>query len=267
MLNAALKHKEDSLAGKCFVSTRPVGKSEELKECLGKYGAELLELPMIELSEVNCNEKACEVLANYDKYTHVAFTSAFGFEFFLKKIRKHNHFEDIISKVKIASLGYKTSEVITNAGLPIAFDAMAKTGEEFALKFAEYLKGKDANVIWVTNELAPNHLVNKVGELAQITRLDLYKNSLPKNIDKALLKRLSNDDYEMIVVASPSAFKNLYSITQDKAMRIVCIGQTTALEAQNYGVVPLAVANEPNAQGLTNAVLDYYHTKDNPLTK
>ena len=76
-----------SLKGKCFISTRPVGKSNEIKVLLEKYEAKLFELPMIELSELDCDDMCSKILANYTAYSHIAFTSTFGFEFFCQKIQ------------------------------------------------------------------------------------------------------------------------------------------------------------------------------------
>lgn len=262
MIDAQRKSTQVDLAGKCFISTRPLGRSDELRLLLQQYGAQLYDLPMIELSEIVCQDESAKVLANYDQYLHIAFTSAYGFEFFFNKIEKHNHFESIISKVKIASIGAKTSELIRSYGLEIDLDAHAKTGEEFAQILAEYLKGKNAHVIWATGSLSPDHLTNKVKKVADITRINLYTNQLPKTIDMNLVNKIKKHDYDMIVLASPSAFRNLYAVTASKELKVVCIGQTTAKEVTKYGITPAAIAKEPSAQGITNAVLNHYRNTD-----
>ena len=246
------------LKGKCIISTRPFGKSEELARLLKAYGAELLELPMIELTETKCDEICYDALTNLESYTHVVFTSAYGFEFFMGKLKQHDRLKELITKVKIVSIGYKTSELIKSYGLKIDFDAQAKTGEEFADKFVAYLKGKEARVIWSTGNLSPNNLAEKVSEVARMTRLNIYENSIPLSFDRALINKIKSNDYDLLVLASPSAFRNLYGLVNIQDLKVVCIGQTTAREVKKHGMVPLAIADEPSALGITNAILDYY---------
>ena len=64
----------------------------------------------------------------------------------------------------------------------------------------------------------------------------------------------------MVVVASPSAFKNLFTLIQHNDLKLVCIGKTTANEVKEYGIEPLAVAKEPTARGITEAIIGYYQS-------
>ena len=261
MLKVSQRNTEAILNGKCFITTRPYGKSTELAEMLSGYGAQLLELPMIELSEVECDEEECKLLNAYKNYTHIAFTSAYGFRFFYDKMSKHGFFQDMIGKLKIVSIGYKTSEFIKSYGLPIAFDAKAKTGREFADRFVTYLHGKNAKVIWATGTLSPNKLTKRLSGVAEVTRVNLYKNTVPDEMDNQLLEKIKQDDYDMIILASPSAFNNLYGMVESKELKMVCIGHTTAEAVKQQGITPLTVANEPTSEGIFQAILSYYRDK------
>jgi len=258
MLNSVNTKMAVSLKGKCFISTRPEGKSKELKDALHKLNAELIEFPMIELSQLECNNAVNKVLNCYTEYTHIAFTSVYGFEFFLKKVNHHPQRNNILSKLKIVSIGYKTSETIRNNGFKIDLDANAKTGEEFAKILAAYIRGKNARIIWATGVLSPNVLVEKVGKVAEVVRVDLYNNSLPDRVDNNMVERIKSNEYDMLILASPSAVKNLFALVSSNDLRVVCIGLTTASEAERYGIQPLAVANEPSSKGIVDAILNYY---------
>ncbi len=258
MLDSAHQKTTVTLHGKTFISTRPFGKSEELNGILKKYGAKLIEFPMIELSEKKCDSLSSSVLANLDNYSHIAFTSAYGFEFFYKKISRHNHFESLLSKIKIASIGYKTSVIINNYGLTIDFDGKAKTGNEFSDKFSQYLVGKNANLIWATGSLSPDNFVKKLSKVASVTRINLYENNPPSDVDVRILNMINGKEYDIIILASPSAFNNLSLLVDTQSLKVVCIGSSTANAAKKGGVKPLAVANEPTPQGIEDAILDYY---------
>ena len=60
MVNSVTNDTHLSLQGKCIISTRPAGKSYELSQLLNNYGASLLELPMIELTEIKCEDSECK---------------------------------------------------------------------------------------------------------------------------------------------------------------------------------------------------------------
>ena len=64
----------------------------------------------------------------------------------------------------------------------------------------------------------------------------------------------------MIILASPSAFNNLYAMVESKELKTVCIGHTTALAVEKQGITPLAVANEPTSEGIFQAIVNYYRT-------
>lgn len=258
MPKVSQRNTEAILNGKCFVTTRPYGKSTELAEILNGYGAKLMELPMIELSEMECDEEECELLNGYKNYTHIVFTSAYGFRFFYEKMSRLGFFEDMIASLKIVSIGYKTSKLIRSYDLPIAFDAKAKTGSEFADRFVTYLNGKNAKVIWATGTLSPNKLTKRIGEVAEVTRVNLYKNTVPEEMDNQLLEKIKQGDYDMLILASPSAFNNLYAMVESKELKTVCIGKTTALALKEEGITPLAIAKEPTSEGIFQAILSYY---------
>ena len=61
----------------------------------------------------------------------------------------------------------------------------------------------------------------------------------------------------MIVLASPSAINNLIPITSSK-LKVACIGQVTAEATLKHKITPLAIAKEPNAIGIFNAIKKYY---------
>lgn len=261
MLKMSQKNTRALLNGKCFITTRPYGKSTELAEMLSGYGAELLELPMIELSEVECDEEECKLLNAYKYYSHIAFTSAYGFRFFYEKMSRYGFFRDMIGTLKIVSIGYKTSELIRSYGLPIEFDAKAKTGGEFADRFATYLTGENAKVVWATGTLSPNKLIKRLSEVAEVIRVNLYKNTVPDEIDFHLIQKIKQSDYDMIILASPSAFNNLYAMVESKELKTVCIGQTTALAVKKQGITPLALADEPTSEGIFQAIVRSYQDK------
>lgn len=253
------------LKGKVFISTRPYGKSKELSDLLNSQEASLYELPMIELTYNDRFDDVNEILNILQKHTHIAFTSASAFAFFYHLLSKSSALIEILNHLKIVSIGYKTSECIKEKGLLIDFDAQAKTGKEFANKLAIHLQKNKARVLWPTGNLSPNYLVDKLELIAPVYRLNIYQNEVPKKINKNFLTRIEKGEYDMIIIASPSAFNNLITLVSNKTLNIICIGSTSATSVLKGGTKPLAIAKEPTALGIYNALENYY--SKNLLTK
>ncbi len=240
---------------KIIISTRPKGKSEDLKNLFEAEGYSLIEFPMIDIQAVVLDNTIKKALHTLDKYSYVAFTSANAFRFFhnfLVELDLVNYFMDV---VKIASIGYKTSKVIQSQGYSIDFDAQAKTGHDFARKFKQYLnKDKTNHILWPTGNLSPNFLENTLQQEYNVKRINIYKNTYPDKVDKSIADSINSNQYHMIIVASPSAIINLNRTIPIKDIKIACIGNTTAQAAIDLGINPTVIANEPSAMGIFNAV-------------
>ncbi len=252
-----MSHPHKILEGKTIISTRPANRANDLAELIKTEGGDLIQLPLIELSEVDNNETQA-ILNQLNQFTHIAFTSLFGFMFFYNKIKNNEKLLEQFKQIKIASIGYRTSEAIKKEGLAIDFDANAKIGKEFAINFNSYLNHSEARVLWPTGNLSPNQIADNLDNNAQLTRIDIYQNQMPQNIDQRIIERINSDNYDIIIVASPSALNNLDSLVSSKNLKLVCIGQTTAEAAIAKGHQPLAMANEPTNLGLTKAITEYY---------
>ncbi|TLX73422.1 uroporphyrinogen-III synthase [Labilibacter sediminis] len=253
------------LNGKIIISTRPQGKSKDLQELLQKHGATLYELPMIELSGSQNTDEINKVLKQLKSFTHIAFTSGNAFRFFYDKISKTAFYKENLEHIKIASIGYRTSEIIKNYGIQIDFNANARDGREFAQKLAHHIGNEKANILWPTGNLSPNTFIENLKSNMQIARLNIYENTAPKNVNHELLTLIQNNQYDMIIIASPSAINHLSNYIDINNLNITCIGQTSASAVRAKGLQPKAIALEPNANGLLQALIQYY--SQNQFTK
>jgi len=88
---------------------------------------------------------------------------------------------------------------------------------------------------------------------------------MPESVNEDALKLILNDQYDMIVLSSPSCCKNLLQLVSGKTdpakLRLVCIGQTTSAEVIRNGIEPLITAGTANSQGIHSAILNYFQKK------
>ena len=65
----------DILSHRVFISTRPKGQNEELKNLLLKEGASLLELPTIEILPAELDHEDEQKFSKLESYSWIVFTS------------------------------------------------------------------------------------------------------------------------------------------------------------------------------------------------
>ncbi len=240
---------------KIIISTRPKGKSEDLRNLFEAEGYSLIEFPMIDIHAIELNDAIKNKLNTLYQYSYVAFTSANAFRIFHDFLIDLNLVDFFRNRVKIASIGYKTSKIIRSYGYSIDFDTQSKTGHDFAKKMKSYLNsGSSYHILWPTGNLSPNILADTLQPECKVTRIDIYENTYPENVDKNIANSIHSNDYHMIIVASPSAIINLNRTINIKDIKIACIGNTTAKAAIDLGIKPTVIAEEPSALGIFNAV-------------
>ncbi len=145
-----MKKVSEKLSGYTIAVTRSRKQAGELKEKLMAHGAEVLELPLIQIDASHDAQTAKEILEGIATYEWIVFTSANGVRFFFDLYFKK--FDDIrcIGPVRIACIGESTAKVVRKYHLGV--DLIPN--ESVAEKLAEALIATDsldsANILVVT---------------------------------------------------------------------------------------------------------------------
>ena len=92
-----------------------------------------------------------------------------------------------------------------------------------------------------------------------------YETVIPATVNESALLSILSNDYDMIILTSPSGCSNLLQLVSEKmdvsTLRLVCIGQTTAAEVIRSGIEPLITAGTANSQGISSAIINYFQKK------
>ncbi|TKG96017.1 uroporphyrinogen-III synthase [Puteibacter caeruleilacunae] len=243
-----------------FISTRPKGKSDDLKDKLSSLGADLIEFPMIEIQEKKLTKDEELILLNLQEFSHLVFTSANAVNIFIKNIHRLKIDLNRLSRLVVASIGPKTTEALEQKGIQVDLKEAATTGLEFAEILATKLKGQENNILWPTGELAPNHLPNTLKTIAPIKRINIYNTLCPENTDSNLINKIINNQYSAIILTSPSTFYHLLEVMKDKiitsSLKLICIGLTTAKAVKEAHIEPLAIASKPSSEGILSTIIE-----------
>ena len=252
------------LENKVFISTRPIDQSAELENLLSKESATLVSMPTIEVRPLPLGEFAWQHLKNLDSFNWVVFTSPNGLRYFFARLFELQNHYGLPEHLKIAVVGKKTAASLECYGTSASFINLGNTAEDFVVDFFHRVNLGE-RVLFPIGNLARTVIEDKISKKAECTRILFYETVLPEVIDNEALQLILNDQYDMIVLTSPSSCNNLLHLISGKIdpakLRLVCIGQTTSAEVIHNGLEPLITAGTANSQGIFTAILNYFQKK------
>lgn len=164
------------LRGRRVAVTRARDQASALTARLTALGAEVIELPLIQVSkEVDLNTLA-DVLAEFGSYDWIVFTSANGVRYFFEEFQRA--FDDIraLGMVRFACVGEATAQAITARHLRVECQPDVATGEALAEALIATGSLDSAKVLVITGNLNRDTLIRKLEEArAIVDRLQVYK--------------------------------------------------------------------------------------------
>ena len=252
------------LKNKLFISTRPAGRSDEMKRLFENAGAELLEMPLIKIEPLSISAQEKKLVKNIEQFDWLILTSANGVHHFFEAFSKISAKTKLTEQIKIAVIGNKTKKKLDEYGYSSDFVNPGNTAEDFSEAFLKHLQKekKQPKILLALGKLARTVIQNQLINTAKCTRIDFYTTVIPETVDLNILKRIKEDQYEMLIFTSPSGIKNflkISSVKHQKNLRIACIGDTTARTAKDNNIEPLVIAEEASAKGLINSIINYYN--------
>ncbi|MCW0482082.1 uroporphyrinogen-III synthase [Gaoshiqia sediminis] len=237
----------DILQGKIIICTYPKKDPDDFFEIISQLGAEVYYLPMIEVSP-----SLFQLQKEIGSYHWLVFTSKNGVSAFLQEQKPTN-------SNKMAALGEITAAELLKNGYVADFVGSGKSGADFAEELSGTIPPGNS-VLLVLGNLAPDTLQRKLSANHPVDRVNVYQTIEPENIDENLLKQIEDDAYDLLIVSSPSAIKNLYAtLKRNKTgLRLISIGKTTTTAMSELGLNPLVTAAESSYKALAEATISYF---------
>lgn len=245
------------LGGLRVVITRERAQAAPWLDKLSNLGAEALSLPMVEF--VSCDpaplDAALDALPQYD---WVGFTSANAVRFVAARCRERGQQPACLHVARIAAVGEATAQALREAGVSVTLTAAKATGRGLAEELIA--GGITGQRVWLPSARAARpellNLLRAAGAIVEAT--PVYDTVAPANPDPHLLRALRAGAVDVVVLASPSAARNLQAAlggTPAASVQVVCIGATTADTARELGYRVAMVARVPSATGVAEALI------------
>jgi uroporphyrinogen III methyltransferase/synthase len=248
-----------SLSGKRIVITRARGQAAELAAKLERLGAEVIELPTIEIRPAQDYGPLDEALARIGLYDWVIFTSANGVRFFLERLALAGLNIDGV-RARICAIGPATRVAAENAGFRVDLMPGEYVAESLVLAFqGRDLQGKRILLprAAVARDVVPTELRRRG---AQVDVVEAYRTAIPEAAP-ALARRIftAGRKPHWIAFTSSSTVANFIQAAGREALqgvRVATIGPVTTATARKHGIEVAAEARAFTTDGLVEAILE-----------
>ncbi len=246
------------LAGKRIVITRARGQAGELAAGLEKLGADVIELPTIEIQPAADYGPLDAALTRIGFYDWLIFTSANGVRFFLRRLALAGLNLDAI-RAKICAIGPATRTEAENAGFRVALMPAEYVAESLVRAFEGHgIEGKLVLLprAAVARDVVPAELRRRG---AQVDVVEAYRTGIPASAP-ARAQRIFASGWrpDWITFTSSSTVANFIEIAGSEALkgvRVATIGPVTSATARRHGVEVTVEAHTFTAAGVVEAIL------------
>jgi uroporphyrinogen-III synthase len=254
------------LAGRRVMLTRAPRQSSEMTKMLQKLGAEVIACPTIEIKPPTSWEQLDYSLIHLSWFDWLAFTSANGVEYFLRRLDELGHGRAELMSHRVCAVGRKTaeklkSEQITVDLLPERFTAESLV-EEFIKRFGVGQRLRGARMLLPASKTTRDVIrpaMEKIGVYVEV--VEAYQTVLPSASSAEMMKLMREAKSDYIIFTSPSTVANLAAILETDHLtplftgtRVACIGPVTAEAARLHGLEVHLQPKEHTGEAIVRAL-------------
>jgi uroporphyrinogen III methyltransferase / synthase len=244
------------LFGKRIVVTRAKGQAEALSARLRALGADVVELPTIEIRPAADSGPLDRAIAELACYDWLIFTSANGVRFFLDRLDRSATDLRALG-AKICAIGPATRAAVEALHLKVDLMGKEYVAESLVEAFAAHdLAGKRVLLprAAVARDLVPAELTRRG---AQVDVVEAYRTVTPEDAAERIASVFAHKP-ECITFTSSSTVQNFVAIAGAAALegvKVVSIGPVTSQTARSLGISVAVEAQPFTMDGLVTALL------------
>jgi uroporphyrinogen III methyltransferase/synthase len=248
-----------ALAGKRIVITRARPQSSALREPLEALGAEVIELPTIEIRNPESWAPLDNAIARLEEFDFLILTSVNGVEKLLGRLQACGRDVSALAGLEVGAIGPATAAELERAGIRVDFVPREYRAEGLV----EVLAGRDLHGkafliprAKVARDLVPRALSERG---ARVEVLEAYQTVLPV-LAPDLLDRLRERPPDLVTFTSSSTATNFAQLIKQHGfispsqIKAASIGPVTSETARQLGFKVVVEAEESTIPGLVGAV-------------
>jgi uroporphyrinogen III methyltransferase/synthase len=240
------------LLGKTILVTRSREQASELSRKLEAEGAEVIEIPTIEIHPPSSWKGLDRAIQNLSRYDWMIFTSGNGVRFFFERLKR----KDLraLKGIKIAAVGPATAEMLQKQGIRPDRIAPEYKAEGLLKSLAkEKLKGK--SVLIPRAKEGREILISGLKKLgAKVDLVEAYRSAKPKG--KIVLEK----KIDLLTFASSSTAENFSKMASKEVLKIpaAAIGPITAKTARKLRFKVVVQPKSYTIEALVKEIVRYF---------
>ena len=251
------------LAGRRIVVTRARHQASALSAELISLGAEVVELPAIEIVPPVSYAPLDNALSNLSKYQFLVVTSANTARVLVERSLVLGIDQAVFGSLVVVAIGSSTGQALENAGIPVSMVPERYVGEALAAAIKDKVKGSRVLLARasVARDVVPSELT-RCGAVVDI--VDAYRTVLPQESVIRLRELFAPDGKlpDAVTFTSSSTVSNFFRLLAEAGTRLggqvkaVSIGPITSATLREHGWEPAAEASEHNVAGIIHATME-----------
>jgi len=264
---ATTSAKEEPLSGWRILTTRASKQSGGLADPLREMGAEVIEIPTIEIKPPSSYKALDAALKNIAKYDWLILTSVNGVEALFARLKKLRIAPAKLAHLEVAAIGPATQRELEAHGLKVTVTPEKYIAESVVEALKARTNGKRVLLVRakVARDVLPIEL-RKSG--AKVDVVEAYETHVPKAA-KARLNRLFSSDTsrpDIVTFTSSSTATNFLSLLEKdhwhslREIWLASIGPVTSDTLRQAGFKPNIEALEYTMEGLALAIAKHVLT-------
>ncbi len=261
---------ERPLAGIRVLVGRARHQASALSEGLHKLGAEVIEIPFIEIRKPRSYQALDKALRNISSYDWLVLTSVNGVEALWERLTKLHLTGAELQHLQIAAIGPATKKAIQNRGLKVQVVPEHYIAESVVDSLRKKVKGK--RVLLARARIARDVIPRELRKLgARVDVVEAYETVIPAS-SRVRLRAVLRDSQRrphVITFTSSSTAKNFVALLGKQVWRgrprprkdfleriqIASIGPVTSATLHELGLPMDIEADQYTIPGLINAIV------------
>ena len=248
------------LFGKRILITRAAEKAEPLAERLEALGAEVEQLPAIELIPAKSNGLFREAVNDLPNTDWVFFTSPEGIGWFARMLKPYRKDVQWLSGCHIAAIGPKTAAAIEAAGLRVDFIPKQFSQEGILEDLPSTLiAGKRALIFSAAQSREALEQGLRQRGMA-VKKVPIYRTVRPRALSRGMA-RAARQRFDFVTVTSASCVEHVFQALKRAGMagqfsrwRFASIGPVTSRAIRSHGGRVAVEAKASTIEGLVEAM-------------
>lgn len=254
------KKKARALAGCRVLVTRARRQSDGLSRPLRALGAQVVEIPTIEIKAPRSYAPLDGALKKIPEYDWLILTSVNGVEALFARLKKLRLSVDDLRHLQVAAIGPATRQAIEERGLPVTVTPAKYIAESVVEALRGATEGKYVLLVRakVARDVLPNEL-RKAG--AAVDVVEAYETHVPRGAATKLKKLFAaRNKPNVITFTSSSTATNFLGLLgrnaakQLEGVSLASIGPVTSATLKQAGFPPAVEAREYTMTGLVEAI-------------